>query len=99
MNPSCPEGPDPKEEGAIFLGWLKKRGVIRKFQDCERKCKKNGFQAKIFVKKMGDSLIGLYTDKEGKKVIFLKNKVWADQWMIFYDKEVPHHRQTIKLKK
>ena len=29
MNTSVPGGPDPKENGTIFLGWLKKRGGLR----------------------------------------------------------------------
>jgi len=53
MNTSVPGGPDPKENGAIFLGWLKKRGGLRGVVDCERKCKENGFEAKRFIKDMG----------------------------------------------
>ena len=96
MNTSVPQGPDPKENGAIFLGWLKKRGVLRGAVNCERKCKENGFEAKRFIKDMGENRIALYLSR-GNKVIVLKDKVWADQWMMHYDLEVPHHRHWIDL--
>lgn len=96
MDTSVPSGPDPKENGAIFLGWLKKRGGLRGVVDCERKCKENGFEAKWFIKDMGEERIALYLSR-GNKVIVLKDKVWADQWMMHYDLEVPHHRHWIDL--
>ena len=33
-----PKGPDPSFEGAVFLGWLKKRGAMVRAKDCELKC-------------------------------------------------------------
>jgi hypothetical protein len=94
---SHPDGPDPKDEGAIFLGWLKKRGGMSRLPDCERKCMENGFQAKKFIKEMGETFIGIYVTRGGEKVIKLENLVWADQWMILYKKEVPHHRHWTRL--
>lgn len=98
-NLPAPEGPDPEEKGAIFLGWLKNRGGMRKVQDCQRKCRENGFGAKEFVDSMGPEYIRLYRATGGDKVIRLENFVWADQWMTHYDLEVPHHRHWTKLKK
>ncbi len=94
-----PEGPDPGERGAVFLGWLKKRGGMRRVQDCERKCAENGFGAKDFVAGMGTAYIGVYRAGGGDRVIKLEDTVWADQWMIYYDLEVPHHRHWVRLKK
>lgn len=74
MDTSVPSDPDPKENGAIFLGWLKKRGGLRGAVDCERKCKENGFEAKRFIKDMGEMRIALYLSR-GNKVILLKDKV------------------------
>jgi len=96
---SRPSGPDPKEEGAIFLGWLKKRGAIRNVKDCERRCQESTFHAKTFVREIGSEYIGLYSIGREGKVIKLEDKVWADNWMIYYGVEVPHHRHTMKLKK
>jgi len=92
-----PNGPDPGLNGAIFLGWLKKRGAIRKIKDCELKCKENGFTAKEFIKLMGDERIRIGETGNGNKVIKLMDKPWADQWMTYYDVEVPHHRHWINL--
>ncbi len=94
-----PDGPDPEEKGAIFLGWLKKRGGMRKIQDCQRKCRENGFEARDFIDAMGQERICLYRASGGDKVIKLENLVWADQWMTYYDLEVPHHRHWTRLKK
>lgn len=55
-----------------------------------------GFDAKRFIKDMGEERIALYLSR-GNKVIVLKDKVWADQWMMHYDLEVPHHRHWIDL--
>lgn len=92
------EGPDPEHEGAVFLAWLKKRGGMRSEKDCKRKCQENGFTAKEFINKVGEDHIRLYRRSGGGKVIKLMNKVWADQWMIYYGKEVPHHRHWIHWK-
>ncbi len=82
---------------AIFLGWLKKRGAIRRISDCERKCEENGFTAKVFIKQMGVERIRIGEMGNGKKVIKLVDTPWADRWMTYYDVEVPHHRHWKKL--
>ncbi len=95
----APDGPDPEERGTTFLGWLKKRGGMRRIQDCQRKCRENGFEAREFIDAMGQERICLYRARGGEKVIKLEDLVWADQWMTYYDLEVPHHRHWIRLKK
>ena len=92
-----PDGPDPGINGAIFLGWLKKRGSIIKTQDCERKCEENGFTANEFIRQMGQEYILIGKTGNGNKVIKLVDKPWADQWMTYYDVEVPHHRHWTNL--
>lgn len=87
-----PKGPDPSFEGAVFLGWLKKRGGVRKAKDCERKCQENGFTAKDFIKQVGEEKVLIGLTGNGNKVIKLVDTIWADQWMTYYDLEVPHHR-------
>lgn len=92
-----PESPDPGFDGASFLSWLKKRGAMRRLQECERRCQEYEFTAKDFVKKIGVEKIQIAQTGNGNKVLKLVDKVWADQWMIFYDQEVPHHRHWRKL--
>ncbi len=84
-------------EGAVFPGWLKKRGALRKAKDCERKCQENGFTAKEFIKRVGVENIRIAQTGNGNKVIKVVNLVWADQWMTYYDVEVPHHRHWLPL--
>jgi hypothetical protein len=92
-----PGGPDPGLDGALFLGWLKKRGAIRKKKDCERKCQENGFTARDFIKRMGIERIRIGETGNGNGVIKLVDTPWADQWMTYYDVEVPHHRHWKRL--
>lgn len=92
-----PKGQNPGFEGAVFLGWLKKRGALREVKDCERKCLENGFTAKEFIKQVGQEKIRIGETGNGNKVIVLVDKPWADQWMTYYDVEVPHHRHWKKL--
>ncbi|HDR73597.1 MAG TPA: hypothetical protein ENN85_06770 [Methanoculleus sp.] len=92
-----PDGPDPGFEGAAFLGWLKKRSGMRDVSHCEVKCKENGFTAKEFINRVGEDYVRLGRRPGGGKVIKLEKKVWADQWMSYYDLEVPHHRHWKRL--
>lgn len=88
---SLPKGPDPGFEGAAFLGWLKKRGAIRGKKECERRCQEFSFTAKEFIAQVGVDYILIAKAGNGNTVVKLVDKVWADQWMTYYDLEVPHH--------
>jgi len=94
---SFPAGPDPGFEGAVFLGWLKKRSGIRDAAHCKAKCKENGFTAEEFIDRVGEDYVLLGRRPGGNTVIKLEDKVWADQWMIHYNIEVPHHRHWMRL--
>lgn len=48
---------------------------------------------------MRQDYIRLYRASGGDKVMKLEKLVWADQWMTYYDLEVPHHRHRTELKK
>lgn len=89
---------DPTYEVAKFLAYLKKRGALWELSDCERNWNREGFDIKNIVLSFDPDLIGIYRSKGGKKVILLRDKKWADQWMIYYDIEVPHHGQWKRLK-
>ena len=93
---TIPKNPDPERDGASFLGWLKKRGAMRGLQECERRCQEFGFTAKYFVKRIGVEKIQIAQTGNGNKILKLVDTVWADQWMTFYDLEVPHHRHWKK---
>jgi hypothetical protein len=89
-----PSPPDPGESFVIFLSWLKKRDCVKKLKICFLKWKQRESLEKI-IKEFDNNLIQICW-RRGEKVVWLKNKVWADQWMIHYEVEVPHHSQKLR---
>jgi hypothetical protein len=90
--------PDPELRLIPLIGWLKKRGGMREVSQCNVKWKKEGIKIEDEVKKIGTDLICIYRTRGGKKVVVLEDKAWADQWLVYYDAEVPHHSQPEKTK-
>ncbi|HII00916.1 TPA: hypothetical protein HA351_04445 [Methanosarcinaceae archaeon] len=91
-----PFPPAPSYHTTEFIAWLKKRGAIRKLSECMRKWESEGLDIEDIVSSLGPETIAIYRSR-GEKVVFLKNKVWADRWMIFHDLEVPHHKHKKRL--
>ena len=98
MSQVTPMPPDPMYEFTEFIAYLKKRGALWELSDCELDWNREGFDIKTIILSFDPGRIGIYRSKGGKKVVLLKDKKWADQWMIYYDIEVPHHGQWKKLK-
>lgn len=91
--------PDPGQKLIDLIGWLKKRGAVRKVSQCNKKWKDEGIDIEEEVKRIGTDLICIYVSRDGDKVVVLKDKPWADQWLVYYDAEVPHHGQPEKTKR
>ncbi|AKB25559.1 hypothetical protein MSMTP_2090 [Methanosarcina sp. MTP4] len=91
-----PFPPTPSYQTTEFIAWLKKRGAIRKLSECMRKWESEGLDIEYTVNSLSPEIIAIYRSR-GEKVVFLKNKVWADRWMIFHDLEVPHHKHKKKI--
>jgi hypothetical protein len=98
MVSTLPEDPDPGYDGCRFLQWIKKRGNTRSFRHCTLKARELGFDASSFIKTMHPEQIAIRMSSDGQKVISLNDLPWADQWMIYYDLEIPHHSHWKKLK-
>lgn len=93
-------GPDPGQRMIFLIGWLKKRGALRKLLYCNRKWEHLGIEIEEEIKRIGlEDYICIYRRSGGEKVVFLKNKPWADQWLKYYNLEIPHHSQLEKIKK
>lgn len=92
-----PAPPDPTYEATEFLSWLKKRGAMRKLNECKKKWESEGLNIESIIKALSPCLC-VYIYKS-EKVVRLENKVWADQWMSHYNLEVPHHRHQKRLEK
>ena len=95
-SPSRPDGVDPGRDGARFLAWLKKRGAEQPVSKCRKRCHITGIDPTGFVRSLDTSQIEIRL-RNGEKWIVLNNKPWADQWMIYYGEEVPHHRHWTRL--
>ncbi|MCK4734334.1 MAG: hypothetical protein KAT65_17905 [Methanophagales archaeon] len=94
-----PSPPQPTYDVVRFLSWLKKRGAIHDLKKCVKKWEREGINIEKSIKNLGVSFIKIYRRSGGEKVVFLENKVWADQWMVYYDLEIPHHKQMQKTQK
>jgi hypothetical protein len=90
--------PDPGYKGTRFIAWLKKRGAVQRLSKCMIKWSREGLDIERTVNRMGTANIDIYRSSGGEKVVVLKNKVWADQWMIHYGLEIPHHAQPARTK-
>jgi hypothetical protein len=98
MASTKPKDPDPGYDGCRFLQWIKKRGNTRSFRECNLKAQEIGFDTRSFVKRMHPELISIRKSSDGQKVISLNDLSWADQWMCWYNLEIPHHSQWKRLK-
>ncbi len=94
---SAPVPPDPTFQVTEFLQWLKKRGAMRKLSECVEKWEIEGLNIETIIKTLQPYLC-IYRYK-GEKVVKLENKPWADQWMSYYNLEVPHHRHMKGIEK
>jgi len=92
-----PKAPDPTYEVTKFLSWLKKRGAVRKLNECKKKWENEGLNIESIIKLLSPYLCK-YTYKS-EAVVNLEDKVWADQWMSHYNLEVPHHRHKKAIEK
>lgn len=92
-----PLPPDPTFQVTEFLSWLKKRGAIRKLNECKIKWESEGLDIERIIRELNPHIC-IYRYKS-EKVVKLENKPWADQWMMHYNLEVPHHGQTKEMEK
>ena len=92
-----PATPDPTQQGAIFLGWLKRNKRAKSLHLCEVKLARLGLTAKATMESWGSDRICLMRSRNGP-VVVLQDAVWADDWAKRYDVEVPHHSEHIHQK-
>ncbi len=94
---ATPPLPDPTYEVTKFLSWLRKLGGMRSFNQCKKKCESLGLDIDSVIRTLNPHLCA-YRYK-GEKVVRLENTVWACQWAIYYNLEIPHHRHWKRLEK
>ena len=103
MTPTVNPDTDPQNSGSEavrFLAWVKKRGARVRYPYCRKKWERSGICAEDLVKKFGDDKIRVQRHpSSGERWVILLDLPWADNLMIEFDEEVPHHRQWIELGK
>lgn len=92
-----PDMPDPGENGAEFLAWIKNLGYIWPLKKCEVYCQHVGLDIDRFVKDMGPERISLRRNRNGEKVVLVEDKTWASKWARKSRCDRAHHRHTKKL--
>ena len=91
---------DPDREAVRFLAWIKKRGAKVKCLYCRKKWGKYSLCAEDLPSKFGEDKIHVQRNPStGEKWIVLDDLPWADNLMIEYGEEVPHHRQWMPWEK
>lgn len=70
-----------------------------KLSQCNKKWKKEGINIEDEIRRIGTDLIRVYRTRGGEKVVKLEDLPWADQWLVYYDAEVPHHGESVKTKR
>ncbi|RQW76886.1 MAG: hypothetical protein EHM14_15615 [Methanothrix sp.] len=92
-----PSPPDPRENGARFLGWIKKRGFNATYEECDAYCSPLGMDLKNFVKEMGPDLIIVGRTSGGIVIVKVMDRRWASIWARNYGYDLPHHSHRMKL--
>jgi len=81
-----------------FLAWLKKRGAQQKLMYCTRKWEQKGIRVKEICRGPARGKMRIRSNPStGEKWVILDDLVWADNLMIEYGEEIPHHSQWTEL--
>ena len=95
---SSPLPDEPALEDIRFLAWLKKRGASQRLIYCNKKWEQKGIKVKEICRGFAHGKLRVQSDPStGDKWVVLDDLVWADNLMIEFGEEVPHHRQWTEL--
>jgi hypothetical protein len=96
---AAPPSPDePTLEVVRFLAWLKKRGAQQRLIYCTKKWERKGIRIKEICRGPARGMMHVQNDPStGEKWVVLDDLVWADNLMIEFGEEVPHHSHWTEL--
>ena len=95
--------PGEREDGIThdivrFLAWLKKRGAQQRLIYCRKKWDGKGIDINMICRGPVRGMMHVQHDPStGEKWVVLDDLVRADNLMIEFDEEVPHHGQRTEL--
>jgi len=88
---------EPTLETVRFLAWLKKRGAACRLMYCRKKWEQKGIRVQEICRGYAQGMMHVQHDPStGEKWVVLDDLVWADNLMIEFGEEVPHHGQWMK---
>ena len=91
----CPD--EPTLETVRFLAWLKKRGASQRLIYCNKKWEKKGIRVKEICRGCAKGMMHVQNDPStGEKWVVLDDLVRADNLMIEFGEEIPHHGQWME---
>lgn len=93
-----PDPPDPNDQGAQFLGWIKKLGFVWGLAECIEYCKSIDIDLKDFAREMGTERVFIGISRNGEKVVAIRDRKWASKWARHYGHDYPHHRHQQRYK-
>ncbi|MFZ1128913.1 hypothetical protein [Methanoregula sp.] len=86
------------QEVVRFLAWLKKRGASQRLIYCTKKWETKGIRPKEICRGPARGRMRCKNDPStGEKWVVLDDLVWADNLMIEFGEEIPHHSQWTEL--
>lgn len=95
---SSPLPDEPSLDVVRFLAWLKKRGASQRLIYCNKKWESKGIRVKEICRGFAQGKLRVQKDPStGDKWVVLDDLVWADNLMMEYGEEVPHHRHWTEL--
>jgi hypothetical protein len=95
---SSPFPDEPTLEVVRFLAWLKKRGAQQRLIYCNKKWERKGIRIKDICRGPARGMMHVQNDPStGEKWVVLDDLVWADNLMIEFGEEVPHHSHWTEL--
>lgn len=99
MSPETGERKDGITHDIVrFLAWLKKRGAQQRLIYCRKKWDGKGIDIKAICRGPARGMMHVQNDPStGEKWVVLDDLVLADNLMIEFDEEVPHHGQWTEL--
>ncbi len=92
------ELPDPGNDVAKFLGWVKRRGLYHPLDLCEVKWKQMGHREDLndVLDPYSPGLVRIGREQHGTLSVKVIDRAWADNWASHYGVETFHHGQQAR---
>ena len=98
VSPLPPDDDGITQEVVRVLAWLKKRGANQRLIYCTKKWERKGIRLREICRGPAHGKMRVQSDPStGEKWVVLDDLVWADNLMMEFGEEIPHHSQWTEL--